>query len=244
MLTDILITRLRKTISQACPNSIWKGEKAVNHPFTLSLPKIEQVDRSCCLLRKRAGSKDPEVCWVMWMSSNYRLSQEDYSSSAYDSMQPHLFPALGDDNEFGTADPKLPGFKGHSAYPTYPFMWRDPLRECLSLDSNKSEWKGKERLCQLILEIFGKRMMNLGTVEVWPKSQTGRCSGAVFPWHLCILASPEETATVSCLFWTSQRHLWGTYASSSAPVVTNFVPFFPYPLWFLCFLPPKGRWNT
>lgn len=84
---------------------VWKGEEAVNQPFTLSLLKIEQVDRSCCLLRKGAGSEDPEVCWVIWVPSNYRLSQEDYSSLTHDSMQPYLFPALGDDNEFGTAGP-------------------------------------------------------------------------------------------------------------------------------------------
>lgn len=59
MLTDILITRLRKMILQARPYSIGKGENTVNQPSTLSLPKTEQVDKSCCLLRKCAGSKDP-----------------------------------------------------------------------------------------------------------------------------------------------------------------------------------------
>lgn len=105
MLTDILITRVRKMILQARPYSIGKGENAVNQPFTLSLPKIEQVDKSCCLLRKCAGSKDPRVCWVMRLPNSYRLSQEDYTLLAYDSMQPHLFPALGGDNAFGTAGP-------------------------------------------------------------------------------------------------------------------------------------------
>lgn len=215
-------------IPQARSNSIWKGEKAVNQPFTLTLPKIEQAGRSRCLLRKHAGSKDPEVCWVTRLPSNYRLSQEDYSSLARDSMQPHLFPALRDDNEFGTVGPKPPGCKGHSAYPTYPFMWRDLLWEHLSLDSNKSECKGKGRLCQLILEIFGKRMMNLETGEVWPKTQTGRCFGAVFPWHLRILASSEETATASCLFGTSPPHLRDIllhgYKLCSFLSLSSFVP--------------------
>lgn len=127
---------------------------------------------------------------------------------------------------------------------TYPFTWRDPLQECLSLGSNKSEWKGKERLCQLILEIFGKRMMNLETLEVWPKSQTGGYSGATFPWHLCVLASSEERAALSRLFRTLQPHLWDNSKHIFSSVGKNFVPCFPYPLSFLCFLPPKGSWNT
>lgn len=214
-----------------------KWRKGYKRTFHFIPAKTEQVDRSCCLLRKYGGSKDAEVCWVMWLLSNYRVGQEDYSSLAHDSMQPHLFLALGDDNAFSTASPKPSCFKGHSAFPTYPFTWRDPSRSVWHLTVIKGNGREK-RFSMVIFKVFGKRTMNLETAEVWSKPQTGRCSWTVFSWHLCTLASSEEITTISP---------WDLTASSMRClcfVGTNFVLFFLHYLLFLCLLPPKDKWNT
>lgn len=48
-------------------------------------------------------------------------------------MQPYLYPALGDNNAFGTAGPKLPGFKGHSTLPYLPVYMKGSMVECPSV---------------------------------------------------------------------------------------------------------------
>jgi len=94
------------------------------------------------------------------LPNNYRLSQEDFTSLSFNSIQPHLFPEPGDDSAFGKAE--LLGFKGY----TYKFILKDPLQKHLSLKQVIKAEQRRRNTSLVNFRVLSKRMMKTETVEV------------------------------------------------------------------------------